>query len=96
MKKNISKILIGIAIVLIVIAGVVFGIYFFGDKQNTNDVISLGTDIVNNNEENNQPNEEVTKKSINIFSGTERPYAVMIDNHLGALPQAGLNKAYIV
>ena len=53
MKKNISKILIGIAIVLIVIAGVVFGIYFFGDKQNTNDVISLGTDIVNNNEENN-------------------------------------------
>ena len=96
MKKNISKILIGIAIVLIVIAGVVFGIYFFGDKQNTNDVISLGTDIVNNNEENNQPNEEIPKQSINIFSGTERPYAVMIDNHLGALPQAGLNKAYIV
>ena len=95
MKKNISKILIGIAIVLIVIAGVVLGIYFFGDKQNTNDVISLGTDIVNN-EKSNQPNQEVTKKGINIFSGTERAYAVMIDNHLGALPQAGLNKAYIV
>ena len=31
-----------------------------------------------------------------IFSGDERPIAVMIDNHKGAWPQAGLNKAYSV
>lgn len=36
------------------------------------------------------------EKEIQIFKGTERPIAVMIDNHSGAWPQAGLNKAYLV
>ncbi len=30
------------------------------------------------------------------FLGNERPIAVMIDNHIDAMPQAGLSKAYIV
>ena len=41
--------------------------------------------------------EEVDNKSQSkIFKGSERPIAVMIDNHSGAWPQAGLDKAYMV
>ena len=101
MKNSLSKVLIVIAVLLLIVAGVILGIYFFREKQSVNDVISLGTDFIGINKEENQETEEPEevvspKKTINIFSGTERPYAVMIDNHLDALPQAGLNKAYIV
>ena len=41
--------------------------------------------------------EEVeTEEEIEIYSGTDRPIAVMIDNHTGAWPQAALNQAYLV
>ena len=33
---------------------------------------------------------------IEIFQGEERPVAIMIDNHIGAVQQVGLNDAYIV
>ena len=36
------------------------------------------------------------QNQIKIFNGTDRPIAVMIDNHSGAWPQANLNKAYLV
>ena len=36
------------------------------------------------------------QNNIKIFNGTDRPIAVMIDNHSGAWPQANLNKAYLV
>ena len=36
------------------------------------------------------------EKQVQIFNGRERPIAVMIDNHSGAWPQAGLNEAYLV
>ena len=100
MKKNLSKILIIIAVLLLVVAGAVLGIYFFRENQDTDKVISLETDIIENKKSEEQKTEKTIevapKKTVKIFSGTERPYAVMIDNHLDALPQAGLNKAYIV
>lgn len=98
MKKNITKILIGVAVILLVIAGIIFALYFLGENKQINDVISLGTDTVGNNkdEENKEEINAENNKNINIFSGTDRPIAVMIDNHLGALPQAGINDAYIV
>ena len=40
--------------------------------------------------------EEVKKVSIVDLNNTNRPYAVMINNHYNARPQAGLEKAYIV
>jgi len=36
------------------------------------------------------------KKEVQIFKGTDRPIAVMIDNHISAWPQANLNKAYLI
>ena len=36
------------------------------------------------------------EKTVQVFSGNDRPFAVMIDNHSDAWPQAGLNQAYMV
>ena len=38
----------------------------------------------------------VEEKKVQIYQGTDRPIAVMIDNHSDAWPQAGLNQAYLV
>ncbi len=38
----------------------------------------------------------IEEKKIEIYNGEDRPIAVMIDNHSGAWPQAGLNKTYLV
>lgn len=40
--------------------------------------------------------EERKDENIQIFSGTDRPVAVMIDNNVNAWPQYSINKAYIV
>ena len=49
-------------------------------------------------EQSKQEKEEIKeeKKETKIYNGTDRPIAVMIDNHKGAWPQAGLNKTYLV
>lgn len=36
------------------------------------------------------------KKEVQIYQGTDRPIAVMIDNHDDARPQVSINKAYVV
>ncbi len=83
-------ILIVILIICIIVAGVLLGLKMIKDKNSNNqdgeEVISLGKEKV----------EEKKEPKINIFSGDDRPIAVMIDNHKGAWPQAGLNKAYMV
>ena len=38
----------------------------------------------------------VEEKKVQIYQGEDRPIAVMIDNHKQALPQGGLNDAFIV
>lgn len=40
--------------------------------------------------------QEPEEKSVKIYSGTQRPVAVMIDNNVNAWPQYSLNKAYAV
>lgn len=50
--------------------------------------------------ENNEPivvelNQE-PEKTVQIYKGTQRPIAVMIDNNVNAWPQSGLNDAYLV
>lgn len=92
-QKGSIKLLIVILMVLIIVAGILLALKIVKDKKDPvdNNVVSLGKD--NGIEE--QPPEEVVPP-IKIYSGNERSVAVMIDNHTGALPQAGLNDAYIV
>lgn len=82
--------LVVILVILVILAGVLLAMKVVGEKSNneesTNEVISLGTDTAKKEEE----------KKVQIYSGNDRPIAVMIDNHKSAWPQAGLNDAYLV
>jgi hypothetical protein len=88
-KGSSKKILIPILIIVIIIAGILLTMKILKDKNNNNETISLGTDEGIKAE--GKKNEE-----IKIFSGKDRPIAVMIDNHKDAWPQAGLNDAYAI
>ena len=48
------------------------------------------------NEEAQEQGQVVEENKVKIYSGKDRPIAVMIDNHNLAWPQAGLNDAYMV
>lgn len=86
-------IIIGVIIVL----GVILGGKIFLDKKNSQKTVSNVEENANTTEvvESQEPVKE-EKKEAEIFKGDDRPIAVMIDNHRGAWPQAGLNKTYLV
>ena len=88
-KKGI-KIFVSILIVIIIMAGGVFGYKYYNDFIKTKEDVREA--IID------EPEEPVKQevKQVQIYKGTDRPIAVMIDNHTGAWPQAGLNDAYMV
>ena len=91
MKNSIGlKILVVILVLLIVVAGVLLGIKIMKDKE-LQGTIKQGS----LNEENNTET-IVEIKEPQTFKGDARPIAVMIDNNIDAMPQAGLNDAYLV
>lgn len=88
--KIYSNALIGFLMILVIAIGG-FVIYKYATMQRTQEpeeVIDVGTK--------DEENLIVPQKKVQIFEGTDRPIAVMIDNHTGAWPQANLNKAYLV
>lgn len=85
MEKGGVKVLITILVMLIIVAGGVLAYKIVKDKENTETVANEKNEIV-------VPIEEKVK----IFSGNDRPIAIMIDNHSDAWPQAGLQEAYMV
>ena len=84
-----TKILIAILIILILGAGAVLAYKIVQDKKNVQEVS-------NNENSSNILQATVVEKEVQIYKGNDRPIAVMIDNHNGAWPQAGLNDAYMV
>ena len=93
-KKNSKVWLIFLVILVLTIGGLVA--YKYLETINTS-----GTNQVGNVDKQAEEEEEdealvVPEKEVQIFKGTDRPVAVMIDNHSGAWPQANLNKAYLV
>lgn len=89
-KKNRgeSKLLVIILVLVIVVGGGLLAYKIWNDKQST-ETQNLNTDQAEVVEIRKEP-DPVT------FAGTDRPIAVMIDNHKDALPQANINKASIV
>ena len=86
-NKGGIKALIIILILLVIVAGGVLAYKIIKDKEQTQTTVS---------EENNEITVEIEEKKVQIYQGTDRPIAVMIDNHKGAWPQAGLQDAYMV
>lgn len=89
MKNKGIKWLVVILVLLVIVAGALLAIKIINDQKKTDDsgVISLGSDKGKTQEK---------KEQIKIYNGTQRSIAVMIDNHKGAWPQAGINDAYLV
>ncbi len=87
MEKGRAKILIIILVILIIAAGGVLAYKIVNEKKDTETVVA---------EENGPLCATVEEKKVQIFQGNDRPIAVMIDNHSGAWPQAGLQQAYMV
>lgn len=89
-KKGVSnKLLIILLIVVIIIVAVLLVMKILNDRKTEdvqNENIANEIEVVEL-----QPEPEPQ-----IVAGTDRPIAVMIDNHESAWPQAGLNDAYIV
>ncbi len=86
MKKKISIILV---VILLIIILTCVGILVYRSHIDKKPI-----EVVETNNEINEPVEE--EKKVQIYSGSDRPIAVMIDNHKSALPQGGLNDAYMV
>ena len=84
-----TKVLIVVLILLILVAGGIMAYKIKNSKENETKEVSE-----NQNEE--ILTADVEEKEVQIFKGTDRPIAVMIDNHSDAWPQAGLNQAYLV
>ena len=96
MKSKKTVVLI-IILVLLIIALAGFIAYTMYKEQNKEQEESLLQDTSEGEEvkEENSPI-VVPEKKVEIFQGDERPVAVMIDNHTGAWPQAGLNKCLLL
>ena len=88
-KKSGTKIFICVLIFLIVIAAALLAIKIMKESNtelaNTNDKIT-----------NEDKQETIVVKKTKTLAGDSRPIAVMIDNHIDAMPQAGLLEADIV
>lgn len=82
-----KKVVIVLIVVLILALGIGTGYYFY--NKSNEDVPAVNDDIELSNEEESKPD-------IKIFSGNDRPIAIMTDNNVNAQPQSNLNLAYIV
>ena len=92
MRDKKTIVLLVILAILVVIAGGVL-IYKVKNSKKAEPTVEVNepVDVAENS------TLVVSKQNqIKIFNGTDRPIAVMIDNHSGAWPQANLNKAYLV
>ena len=89
--KGSTKIIIFLLLVIVIAGGILA--YQIFTKQNTPINTEENREVASEPEPESAP-EPV--KQVQIYKGEDRPIAVMIDNHTGAWPQAGLNKAYMV
>jgi len=92
MEKK-TKVLIGLLIIIILACAGVVAYKIYKDKIENKNFGQENTEVINNTVD--EPL-EVEVKTVQTFKGDERPIAVMIDNHKAALPQDGLNNAYMV
>lgn len=86
-KRKNNKLVLFIILGVILLGGISVGVYFIVNKDNKMETVKK-----------DEKEEEKVEKKVSIIDvdSDTRPYAVMINCHNGALPQAGLDNAYIV
>ena len=95
MSKKTKIIIIVSVISVIIILAAILGVKIYLDKKKLDELRANANSTTDEQTVELQPVIE-EKKEAKIFNGKDRPIAVMIDNHKGAWPQAGLNKTYLV
>ena len=95
---KVVKFLVVILIIGILALGGILGYKIYKDKMELSKIEERTPDVNPNEtiDEADKKEKKDVEKKINIFKGEGRPIAVMIDNHSGAWPQAGLQQAYMV
>lgn len=88
MKKKKIIIIVSVLVCLLLIAGGIIG-YMFYKKLKQEPIIEQADGEI-------EVNETIVENKKSIYSGNDRPIAVMIDNNTDALPHGGLTKAYMV
>lgn len=88
MRSKGVKFLVVILVIVIIVAAALLAIRIVRDKN----IIKT----ITGEKKENKGTTIVEIKEPEIFKGTGRPIAVMIDNHKDAMPQANLSEAYIV
>ena len=93
-------------LVFVLIIGLLCAGGYFAYKYNLlpENILEVATSLVQKEQEEPAEEEEPVVvelepepvKTVQIFKGTDRPIAVMIDNNKNAWPHAGLNDAYLV
>lgn len=86
-----SKILVVLLIIVIIALGILLGMKFVSNNENTQG--NIVQNVLANQEVEQTPEPEVPKSK---YAGDERTIAVMIDNVGDAIPQTGLNEAMLV
>lgn len=95
-KQKSGKGFVFIIILIILILAGILG-YKVYEKEIKEGLKAISTsNSVQEPTESVQPPVVVEEKKVQIYSGTERPIAVMLDNNKDAWPHASLNEAYIV
>ena len=97
-----KKFLIIFLILIIVLAGGFLGYKYY--EQEINEFLGITQEqLAENDQETDNGEDSIIidlqpepEKTVQIYQGTERPIAVMIDNNTKAWPQSGLNDAYVV
>ena len=97
-QKSSGLIIVTIILMLLILVAGALLIYRYIDISKIKD---LGITVEVGNQQNEEKDdvlvvEKKEEKQVQTFTGTDRPIAVMIDNHNKAWPQANLNKAYLV
>ncbi len=89
-KRKNNKLVLFIILGVITLCGIGIGIYFVINNKNSK--------TADNDKKDDVKEEAKDEKKVTIIDvdSDTRPYAVMINCHNGALPQAGLDNAYIV
>lgn len=94
-KKDVIGIIIAVVVIIAVIVGMVIykkksvetsGKVDGSDQSQTQEVDDKGEDS----------SKTTANKNIKIYSGNDRPIALMVDNNVNAQPQSGINSAFVV
>ena len=94
-RNSSSNIFIFVLIIIIIILAIILGLKISKNKEVGNNNKVVISNIVNDLTESIISTPEPVKE-VQIFKGTDRPIAVMIDNNIDAWPHNSINDAYLV